>query len=71
MKFCMSLLDTAIEFGKRRLDSLLGFWEELDDDKKKVFIGCAIATVAVVCVASVAYSIGKAVGEKEALDEDF
>lgn len=66
----MTVFDDLISFAKDKIDEVTKFWKGLDDDKKKLVIGCAIACVAVICVASVAYSIGKASGKKLAFDEE-
>ncbi len=66
----MNYVDSAIEYGKDKLDRLNDFWESIDDDRKKLLIGCAIAAVAFVCIASLAYSIGKAHGRRIAFEEE-
>ena len=66
----MNYVDTAIEFGKDKLDKLNDFWESIDDDRKKLLIGCAIAVVSVVVIASIAYSIGKSHGKRISFEEE-
>ena len=72
MDFVMNFIDGAISFAKEKIDTVMDFWEGLDDDKKKLFIGCVVATVSVIVIASIAYSIGKSQGRKLAIEEvDF
>ncbi len=66
----MTYVDSAIEFGKDKLDKLNDFWESIDDDRKKLLIGCAIAAVSIVVIASIAYGIGKAHGKRIAFEEE-
>jgi hypothetical protein len=66
----MTYVDSAIEFGKDKLDKLGDFWESIDDDRKKLLIGCAIAAVSIVVIASIAYAIGKAHGKRIAFEEE-
>ncbi len=70
MEFVMDVFDNCISFAKEKLDTVMNFWEELEDDKKKLLIGCAVAAVAIICVASVAYAIGKSNGKRLALEEE-
>ena len=49
----------AIDFGKKKLDKVIKFWNGLDDDKKRLYTVCAIVVVSFVVVASIAYSLGK------------
>lgn len=70
MEFAMNILNEGINFAKNKIDTVMNFWEELEDDKKKLLIGCAVAAAAVICVASVAYAIGKSNGKKLALEEE-
>ncbi len=65
-----SCFDGVIEFAKDRIDAMMDFWDDLGEDKKKLFLGCLIATAAIVVVGSVAYNIGKARGAELAFDED-
>ncbi len=68
----MSVFNSAIDYGKDKLDKLTDFWESIDDDRKKLLIGCAIGVVCVVVVASIAYGLGKAHGARIAFEaEDF
>lgn len=71
MKIFIDILNAAIEFGAYRLTRFFDFWEALDEYKRRVAVGCAIAAVGVICVAAIAYALGKAAGEREALEEDF
>ncbi len=66
----MTYVDSAIEFGKDKLDKLGDFWESIDDDRKKLLIGCAIAAVSIVVIASIAYAIGKEHGKRIAFEEE-
>jgi hypothetical protein len=63
-------IGTAIDFAKEKIDSVMDIWEGFDDDKKKLFIGCAIAAVGVIVVAALAYTIGKNSGKRLAIEED-
>ena len=63
-------IDTAIEFSKDKLDKARDFWDGLSEDKKKLYIGCAIAAVTVIVIASIAYSLGKSRGERIAFEEE-
>ena len=66
----MSYIDSAVEYGKDKLDRLSDFWESIDDDRKKLLIGCAVGVVCVVVIAAIAYSIGKAHGARIAFEEE-
>ena len=66
----MGILDDCIAFGKEKLDALAEFWDSIDEGRKKLLIGCAVATVAVVTIASIAYAIGKSNGRRLAYDEE-
>ncbi len=66
----MNYIDSAVEYGKDKLDRLSDFWESIDDDRKKLLIGCAVGVVCVVVIASIAYSIGKAHGARIAYEEE-
>ncbi len=63
-------VDSALGFAKDKIDRGLEFWNDLDEDKKKLFIGCAIAAVSVIVIASIAYGIGKSHGKRLAFDEE-
>ena len=68
----MTIIDGAISFVKDTVDTAMDAWDNLDDNKKKLFIGCVVVTVAIIAVAGIAYNIGKAHGQNEFLDdEDF
>lgn len=64
-------LDAAISFAKDKIDKGLEIWEGFDENQKKLLIGCAIAAVSVILIASIAYGLGKSHGRKIALEEDF
>lgn len=55
----MGFIENAIDFGKKKLDKAIKFWNGLDDDKKRLYTVCAIVVVSFVVVASIAYSLGK------------
>ena len=61
---------TAIDFAKEKIDTVMDIWEGFDEDKKKLFVGCAIAAVSVIVIAAVAYSIGKKAGRRIAFEEE-
>lgn len=66
----MGLVDGAIEFAKDKIDRVLDFWDGLEEDKKKLLIGCVVASVSVIVIASIAYSIGKSQGKRIAVEEE-
>ena len=66
----MSYVDSAIEFSKDKIDKVLAFWNDLEDDRKRLLIGCIAATCLVIVVAGIAYGIGKAHGERLAFEEE-
>ncbi|WP_022765924.1 hypothetical protein [Butyrivibrio sp. XPD2006] len=66
----MGLIDGAIEFAKDKIDRVLDFWDGLEEDKKKLLIGCVVASVSVIVIASIAYSIGKSQGKRIAIEEE-
>ena len=55
----MEFIENAIDFGKKKLDKAIKFWNGLDDDKKRLYTVCAIVVISFVVVASIAYSLGK------------
>ncbi len=63
-------IDAAISFAKDKIDKGLEFWNGFEDDKKKLLIGCAVAAMSVIVIASIAYGIGKSHGKRLALDEE-
>ena len=66
------VFDGAVDFGKEKIDKALSFWDDLDEDRQKLFIGCAVVVVSVIIIASVAYALGKSSGRRRAyLEEDF
>ena len=66
----MNYVDSAIEFAKDKIDSVMAFWDSLEEDKKKLLIGCVVVSVSVIVIASIAYSIGKSQGRKLAIEEE-
>ncbi len=66
----MSFVDNAIEFSKDKIDKVLDFWNGLEDEKKKLLIGCVAAAFCIIVVAGIAYGIGKANGERLAFEEE-
>lgn len=66
----MNIVDGAISFAKDGIDSVMKFWDGLEEDRKKLLIGCVVVAVSVVVVASLAYSIGKSKGRKQLLEEE-
>ena len=71
MEIFMNVLDGAISFVKETVDSAMKVWDNLEDDKKKLLIGCVAAAAIVIAVASVAYNLGKARGQQYLEEEDF
>ncbi len=61
---------TAIEFAKEKIDKVMDIWEGFDEDKKKLFVGCAVAAVSVIVIAAIAYGIGKNAGRRIAFEEE-
>lgn len=55
----IEFVQNAVDFGKKKLDKAVKFWNGLDDDKKRLYTVCAIVVVSFVIVASIAYSFGK------------
>jgi t-SNARE complex subunit (syntaxin) len=55
----VEFVQNAVDFGKKKLDKAIKFWNGLDDDKKRLYTVCAIVVVSFVIVASIAYSFGK------------
>jgi hypothetical protein len=66
----MGMIDSAVEFAKDKIDRVMDFWDSLEEDKKKLLIGCVVASVSVILIASIAYSIGKSQGRKIAIEEE-
>ena len=66
----MSIIDGAMNFVKETVDTAMEAWNNLDDNKKKLLIGCVAVTVAIIAVAGIAYNIGKAHGQNEFFDEE-
>ena len=66
----MNYVDSAIEFAKDKIDSVMNFWDSLEEDKKKLLIGCVVVSVSVIVIASIAYSIGKSQGKRLAIEEE-
>ena len=72
MDIVVNVIDTAVDFIKNTINKAMEIWDSFDEDKKKLLIGCAVAGVCVIVVASVFYGLGKARGKKLALmEEDF
>lgn len=67
----MEFLDNAVSFAKDKIDYVMDKWEGLDEDKKKLFIGCAVVAVSVIVICAIAYSIGKSHGRRSVFEEDF
>ncbi|MCR5670646.1 MAG: hypothetical protein K6G10_06540, partial [Butyrivibrio sp.] len=68
----MNIAYGCIEFAKDKIDRVVDFWDDLEPEKKKLFIGCACAAIAIILVAAVAYGIGRSAARKELMeDEDF
>ena len=66
------IFDNAVDFGKDKIDEAMSYWDDLDEDKQKLFIGCAVVVVSVIVIASVFYALGKKSGRRAALyDDDF
>ena len=55
----IEFVQNAMDFGKKKLDKAIKFWNGLDDGKKRLYTVCAIVVVSFVIVASIAYSFGK------------
>jgi len=55
----MQFIKTALDYGKKKMDKAINFWNGLDDDKKRLYTICAIVVVSFIIVASIAYSVGK------------
>lgn len=66
----VNLVDTAVSFGKEKIDQVLEIWDNMEEDKKKLLVGCVAAAACIIVVASIAYSIGKAHGERIAFEEE-
>jgi hypothetical protein len=66
----MNIVDGAISFTKDGIDKVMKFWDGLEEDRKKLLIGCVCVTVAVIAVASIAYSLGKAKGRRQLVEEE-
>lgn len=66
----MNFVDNAIEFSKNKIDDVLELWDGLEEDRKKLLIGCVAAAVCLIVVAGIAYGIGKAHGERLAYEEE-
>ncbi len=67
----MEFLDNAVSFAKDKIDYVMDKWEGLDEDKKKLLIGCAVVAVSVIVICAIAYSIGKSHGRRSVFEEDF
>lgn len=68
----VAIVDTVIDFSKDKINKVVDLWNGLEEDRKKLLIGCVACAAAVIVVAGIAYSLGKASGKKFVLeDEDF
>ena len=67
----MEFLDNTINFAKDKLDILMDKWDSLSEEKKKLFIGCAVVAVSAIVICAIAYSIGKSHGKRSVFEEDF
>ncbi|WP_026651735.1 hypothetical protein [Butyrivibrio proteoclasticus] len=68
----VGFVDTAVEFCKNKINTVMEIWEGMDEQKKRLLVGCVAAAVCTIVLVSIAYSIGKASGRKAAyLEEDF
>ena len=65
-----ALVGNVVDFATDKIDKVLDYWDNLDDNKKKLLIGCTVAAVSIIVVASIAYGLGKACGKKIALEDD-
>jgi hypothetical protein len=65
-----ALVGNVVDFATDKIDRVIKYWDGLEDDKKKLLIGCAVAAVSIIVVASIAYGLGKACGKKVALEDD-
>lgn len=65
-----ALVGNVVDFATDKIDRVLDYWDSLNEDKKKLLIGCVVAAVSVIVVASIAYSLGKACGKRVALEDD-
>ena len=70
MDVVVNVIDTAIDFTKNTINKAMDIWESFDDDKKKLYTGCAIVAVCLIVIVGIAYSIGKAHGRSIALEEE-
>ncbi len=70
MDVVVNAIDTAIDFTKDALNKAMDIWESFDEDKKKLYIGCAVAALCVIAIVGIAYGIGKAHGMNVALEDD-
>ncbi|MBQ3796441.1 MAG: hypothetical protein II842_09205 [Butyrivibrio sp.] len=70
MDVVVNAIDTAIDFTKNTINKAMDIWESFDEDKKKLYIGCAVAALCVIVIAGIAYGIGKAQGRKSSFEDD-
>ncbi len=66
----VNVIDTAIDFGKEKLDKVIDFWDSCDENKKKLIVGCVVCAVSVIVIASIAYGLGKSRGRRLAFEDD-
>ena len=70
MDIVVNVIDTAVDFTKNTINKAMDLWDSFDDDKKKLYAGCAVAVVCVIVLVGIAYGIGKAHGRNIALEEE-
>ena len=66
----MNIFEDAIVFAKDKIDTAVEFWDGLDENKRRLLIGCVVGSVVVIALISIAFNIGKAKGRKLAFDEE-
>ena len=65
-----AVVGNVIDFTKDKIDRVMNYWDSIDEDKKKLVIGCSVAAVSIIVIVSIAYCLGKACGKKIALEDD-
>ncbi|WP_029231128.1 hypothetical protein [Butyrivibrio sp. VCB2006] len=66
----VKVIDGAVDFCKDKINKAMEVWDSFDEDQKKLLIGCAACVAVVIVVAGVAYGLGKARGQRIALEEE-
>ena len=66
----VKVITTLVDFCKAGFDKGMKIWDSLDEDKKKLYIGCAITAVVAVVIVGIAYSLGTSHGKRLALEEE-